>query len=166
MKKPLLLGAAFVVAACVSAQDPKVAAAAPPEVAQSACRAAPKDLVVKDLEVGEGRELIPRASVTVFYTGWLYDGCKPDLKGTMFDSNRERSVPFGFIVGVGRVVKGWDEGVIGMKEKGHKRLLIIPANKAYGDRAVGDKIPPNSTLVFEVDTVGIGFYPSAAGPQK
>ena len=160
MKKPLLLlGAALAMAACAPAQDPKAAAAAPSEAAQPACQAAPKNLVVKDLNVGEGRELIPRASVMVFYTGWLYDGCKPDMKGAMFDSNRERPAPFGFIVGVGRVVKGWDEGVVGMKEKGHKRLLIIPADKAYGDRAVSDKIPPNSTLVFEVETVGIGYYP-------
>jgi FKBP-type peptidyl-prolyl cis-trans isomerase FkpA len=153
--------AALVAAACASAQDPKPASAAKKtaEEAQPACQPTPKDLVVKDITPGEGRDLIPRASVMVFYTGWLYDGCKPDLKGAMFDSNRERPVPFGLVVGVGRVIKGWDEGLVGMKEKGAKRLLIIPPEKGYGEKGSGEKIPPNAALVFEVDTVGIGYYP-------
>ena len=89
------------------------------------------------------------------YTGWLYDPCKPDHKGDMFDTSQGRSTPFGFIVGAGRVIKGWDEGVLGMKEGG-KRMLIIPPEKAYGSQNVGGgKIPPNSTLVFEVDVYNI-----------
>jgi FKBP-type peptidyl-prolyl cis-trans isomerase FkpA len=150
--------AAFAVA-CASAQDPKsTAPARSAEAATPACKPVPTELVVKDLKQGEGRPLIPRASVMVFYTGWLYDGCKADFKGAQFDSNRERPVPFGLMVGAGRVMKGWDEGLVGMKEKGGKRLLIIPPEKAYGDKAQGN-IPANSALVFEVDTVGIGFYP-------
>jgi FKBP-type peptidyl-prolyl cis-trans isomerase FkpA len=158
----VLLFAAMALAACASQEPPKAAAPSKAkEDAQPACQATPKDLVVKDLQVGEGRDVVPRASVMVFYTGWLYDGCKPDFKGAQFDSNRERPVPFGLVVGAGRVIKGWDEGLLGMKEKGAKRLLIIPPDKAYGAAGIGDKIPPNSALVFEVDTVGIGFYPQA-----
>lgn len=164
MNQKIVIGAALVLAACASAQDPKpVVAAKSPADAQPRCQASPKDLVVKDLKVGEGRDLIPRASVMVQYTGWLYDGCKEDLKGAKFDSSLDRPAPFGFMVGAGRVIKGWDEGVIGMKEKGHRRLLIIPADKAYGEKGAGDRIPPNAALVFEIETVQIGFYPGAPG---
>ena len=154
-------------AACASAQDPKPAAATPAPAkatsaeAQPKCQASPKELVVKDLEPGSGRPLIPRASVLVWYTGWLYDGCKPDFKGAQFDSNRTRPVPFGVVVGGGRVIKGWDEGLVGMKEKA-KRLLIIPADKAYGEKGAGNGlIPPNAALVFEVETLTIQYYPQA-----
>jgi FKBP-type peptidyl-prolyl cis-trans isomerase len=117
---------------------------------------------VKDLEPGTGRELIPRASVMVNYTGWLYDGCKPDLKGNMFDTSANRGVPFGVVVGGGKVIKGWDEGLVGMRERGAKRVLIIPPDKGYGEKGAGNVIPPNSTLVFEIETVGIGYYPPDA----
>jgi FKBP-type peptidyl-prolyl cis-trans isomerase len=161
----VFLCTALIAAACASAPDPKSAPAMKTADQQPpACQPMPKELVVKDLSPGEGRDLIPRASVMVFYTGWLYDGCKADLKGAMFDSNRERPVPFGLVVGVGRVIKGWDEGLVGMKEKGAKRLLIIPPDKAYGEKGTGEKIPPNAALVFEVDTVGIGYYPQPQNP--
>jgi FKBP-type peptidyl-prolyl cis-trans isomerase FkpA len=149
-------------AACASAQDPKPAAAPAPTSAeaQPKCQPSPTELVVKDLEPGSGRALIPKASVLVWYTGWLYDGCKPDFKGAMFDSNRTKPVPFGVVVGGGRVIKGWDEGLVGMKEKA-KRLLIIPAHKAYGEKGAGNVIPPNAALVFEVETLSIQYYPQA-----
>ncbi len=108
--------------------------------------------------------MITRTGLMVTYTGWLYDGCKADLKGALFDK-WDRPVPFGFIVGAGRVIKGWDEGVPGMKEKGAKRLLIIPPDKAYGEKGAGDKIPPNAALVFEIETFGIGYYPTAPAKQ-
>jgi FKBP-type peptidyl-prolyl cis-trans isomerase len=92
--------------------------------------------------------------VLVGYTGWLYDPCKPDHKGEMFDTSAGRPTPFGLIVGTGRVIQGWDEGLIGMREKG-KRLLIIPPDKAYGAKGAGDKIPPNATLVFEVELLQV-----------
>ena len=158
-----ILAAAFVAAGCAAQADSRPVAAKKAEEAP-ACKATPKELVVKDLQVGEGRELIPRSSVLVQYTGWLYDGCKADLKGAQFDSSRDKPVPFGFMVGAGRVIKGWDEGVVGMKEKGGKRLLIIPPDKAYGEKGVGERIPPNAALVFEIETVQIGYYPPAAGP--
>jgi FKBP-type peptidyl-prolyl cis-trans isomerase FkpA len=141
---------------CAVARDPKPAT--PP---QSACAPAPKELVVKDLKPGSGAKAVGvRNSVLVTYTGWVYDGCAKDFKGPQFDSNAGRPVPFGFMVGAGKVIKGWDEGLVGMKETG-KRLLIIPPDKAYGERAIGDKIPANSTLVFEVDLNQIAFQPGA-----
>ena len=103
----------------------------------------------------------------VHYTGWLYDGCKPDFKGAMFDTSTTRPVPFGVVVGAGRVIKGWDEGLIGMKEKGHKRLLIIPPDKAYGEKGAANVIPPNAALVFEIETIAVGFYPQPSeAPSK
>jgi len=158
--------AALLTGACASAQEAKPTAAAPAKAAsaeaQPKCQASPKDLVVKDLETGTGRELIPKASVMVNYTGWLYDGCKPDLKGNMFDTSANRGVPFGVVVGGGKVIKGWDEGLVGMRERGAKRLLIIPPDKGYGEKGAGNVIPPNSTLVFEIETVAIGYYPPDA----
>ncbi len=118
---------------------------------KSKCEAPPKELVVKDIKVGTGKDVVFRTPVLVGYTGWLYDPCAPDHKGEMFDTSEKRSSPLGLIVGAGKVIKGWDEGLVGMKEDG-QRLLIIPPDKAYGDREMaGGKIPPNSTLVFEVN---------------
>ena len=161
MKSKFILAVALVASACAAAKEAPVAATTKAsEDAQPRCLATPKDLIVKDVTVGEGRDVIPLSSVMVHYTGWIYDGCKADLKGAQFDSSHSRPVPFGFRVGAGRVIKGWDEGVVGMKEKGGKRVLIIPPDKGYGAEGKGEKIPPNSALVFEIETVGIGYYPS------
>ncbi|HET7401126.1 MAG TPA: FKBP-type peptidyl-prolyl cis-trans isomerase [Usitatibacter sp.] len=122
------------------------------------CQPPPKDLVVKDLQEGTGKVVQFRSAVLVGYTGWTYDGCKPDFKGAEFDSSKNRPTPFGLVVGAGRVIKGWDEGLIGMKEKG-KRLLVIPPDKAYGARSPTPLIPPNSTLVFEIELVQIITQP-------
>ena len=93
--------------------------------------------------------------MTVNYTGWLYDEKAADNKGKQFDTSNNRGLPFGFVVGVGRVIKGWDEGVPGMKVGG-KRTLIIPSDMAYGERDVGGGlIPANSALVFDVELVEI-----------
>jgi FKBP-type peptidyl-prolyl cis-trans isomerase FkpA len=137
-------------------------AATPEGKPPAACAPPPTELVVKDITPGTGQAVRFRSAVTVGYTGWVYDGCKADFKGAEFDSSRDRQVPFGFMVGAGRVIKGWDEGLIGMKEKG-KRLLIIPASKAYGEREMaGGKIPANSTLVFEIDLAQIVYQPGEA----
>jgi len=130
-----------------------------PRLAQSSapggCAPPPRELVMKDLAPGSGTETVRfRTLALVTYTGWLYDGCKPDLKGEQFDTSEGRPTPFGFMVGAGKVIKGWDEGLIGMKEHG-RRLLVIPPDKAYGERAAGPIIKPNSTLVFEVELVKI-----------
>jgi FKBP-type peptidyl-prolyl cis-trans isomerase len=95
-----------------------------------------------DVKVGEGAEAKAGGTVTVHYTGWL-------VNGTKFDSSRDRGQPFSFPLGAGRVIKGWDEGVAGMKPGG-VRKLIIPAALGYGARGIGP-IPPNSILIFEVE---------------
>ena len=127
-----------------------------------ACAPPPKELVLKDVEPGNGDVVAFRSAILVQYTGWLYDGCAPDLKGEQFDTSKGRPTPFGFIVGAGRVIKGWDEGVLGMKVGG-KRTLVIPPDKGYGERgAGGGKIPPNATLVFDVEVVAIPGPPPAS----
>lgn len=154
----MALAVAFSTASTAQEARPAAAAAASPKCA--APKPPPTGLEKKDLAEGTGRVVKFRTAVLAHYTGWLYDGCAPDLKGTEFDSSRGRPTPFGFVVGAGRVIKGWDEGVLGMKEKGSKRLLVIPAHLGYGDRTIGDgKIPANSTLVFEVEIVDIVYQP-------
>jgi FKBP-type peptidyl-prolyl cis-trans isomerase FkpA len=147
-----LVFAAAIVAGCASQPDSKPAAAAAAP-SKAACPSPPSELVTQDLAPGTGQAVKFRSAVLVRYTGWLYDGCAKDFKGAQFDSNAESPVPFGVMVGVGRVIQGWDEGLIGLKEKG-KRRLVIPPGKAYGSRDLG-KIPPNSTLVFDVELVQI-----------
>jgi len=169
----LSLAAAALAAGCAQTPESKPAAtaAAPAPAAASApaakpgCVAAPRELQVKDIDPGKGDERVRfRTAVLVGYTGWLYDGCKADLKGEMFDTSVGRPVPFSVMVGVGRVIQGWDEGLVGMKEGG-KRLLVIPANKAYGERSPTPKIPPNSTLVFEVEIAKILQQPPEPQPK-
>ncbi|MBL29105.1 MAG: peptidylprolyl isomerase [Rhodospirillaceae bacterium] len=109
-----------------------------------ASQAVAADLKIEDLEVGTGATATPGSTVTVDYTGWLEDGTK-------FDSSLDRNDPFTFQLGAGRVIKGWDQGIEGMKEGG-VRKLTIPPEMAYGNRAVGGGlIPANSTLIFEVE---------------
>jgi FKBP-type peptidyl-prolyl cis-trans isomerase FkpA len=111
-------------------------------------------LKYEDLVEGTGAAAKAGDSVSVHYTGWLLD-VKTDGNGAKFDSSLDRRSPFGFPLGAGRVIKGWDEGVAGMKVGG-KRRLIIPANLAYGSRGAGGAIPPNADLVFEVELLKIG----------
>jgi FKBP-type peptidyl-prolyl cis-trans isomerase FkpA len=114
----------------------------------------PTALVSIDRVVGEGPAAASGEPVLVHYTGYLWDASKPDNKGATFDSSVGKPTPLGFIIGAGRVIKGWDEGIVGMKVGG-QRTLIIPPEKAYGERGAGAKIPPNSTLVFDVELMGI-----------
>jgi FKBP-type peptidyl-prolyl cis-trans isomerase len=104
-------------------------------------------LIYEELVLGEGEEAISGQHVTVHYTGWLTDGTK-------FDSSKDRGDPFSFHLGKGQVIKGWDEGVAGMKVGG-RRKLTIPAQLGYGARGAGGVIPPNATLVFEVELLEI-----------
>lgn len=106
----------------------------------------PEGLVVEDIVVGEGIEATPGSVVVAHYIGTLEDG-------TVFDSSVSRGVPFSFVLGVGQVIRGWDLGIQGMKVGG-KRKLTIPADLAYGDRAIGS-IPANSTLHFEVELLDV-----------
>lgn len=107
-----------------------------------------------DQKVGEGKEAIPGTNVKVHYTGWLYDPSKPDGHGNKFDSSVDRGEPFMFFLGGGQVIQGWDEGVAGMKVGG-KRTLIIPPHMGYGAYGAGGVIPPNATLLFDVELLGV-----------
>lgn len=107
-----------------------------------------------DEKQGSGTEAAAGKAVIVHYTGWLYDASVPDGHGAKFDSSRDRKVPFGFVLGAGRVIKGWDEGVAGMKVGG-RRLLVIPPDMAYGERGAGGVIPPNATLLFDVELLDV-----------
>lgn len=107
-----------------------------------------------DVNAGTGAEAVAGKNVVVHYTGWLYDPAKADGHGTKFDSSVDRKTPFGFALGAGRVIKGWDEGVAGMKVGG-KRTLVIPPAMAYGDRGAGALILPNATLVFDVELLEV-----------
>jgi FKBP-type peptidyl-prolyl cis-trans isomerase FkpA len=107
-------------------------------------------LQFEDTVVGTGAEAKPGRNVTVHYTGWLFENGE---QGAKFDSSKDRSDPFIFPLGAGMVIKGWDEGVQGMKEGG-QRTLIIPADLGYGARGAGGVIPPNATLKFEVELLG------------
>lgn len=107
-----------------------------------------------DTKQGVGAEAVSGKPILVHYTGWLYDPAAPGGKGTKFDSSRDRMVPFGFFLGAGKVIRGWDEGVVGMRVGG-QRQLIIPPQLGYGERGAGGVIPPNATLIFDVELVEV-----------
>lgn len=112
------------------------------------------EMIKTDVVVGEGAEAAAGMNVSVHYTGWLYDEAAPDHKGEKFDSSRDRGTPFEFPLGGGRVIKGWDQGVAGMKVGG-QRILTIPPEMGYGARGAGGVIPPNATLIFDVELLGV-----------
>ena len=109
-------------------------------------------LIVDDKVVGNGAEAKAGKKVSVHYTGWLFYGGE---RGKKFDSSKDRGEPFEFPLGAGHVIKGWDEGVAGMKVGG-TRVLTIPPQLGYGARGAGGVIPPNATLIFEVELLGVG----------
>ena len=112
------------------------------------------DLQRIDVAVGEGDAATAGDEVSVHYTGWLYDQDAPDRRGAKFDSSRDRGQPFVFRLGTGRVIRGWDEGVEGMR-RGGRRELHIPAFLGYGAEGAGRVIPPGASLVFEVELLDI-----------
>ena len=107
-----------------------------------------------DTKEGTGTEARKGTMVRVHYTGWLFDPSKPDKKGTKFDSSRDRNEAFDFRLGAGEVISGWDEGVAGMKTGG-TRVLTIPPGMAYGRSGAGGVIPPNATLVFDIELLEV-----------
>ncbi len=111
----------------------------------------PSGLQYEDSIVGTGAAASSGQNVTVHYTGWLYDN---GTQGAKFDSSKDRNDPFKFSLGAGMVIRGWDEGVLGMLVGG-ARTLIIPPSLAYGARGAGGVIPPNATLKFDVELLGV-----------
>lgn len=132
----------------------------PPAAAPTAGATAPiAELQKTDIVKGTGEGISAGQQAVVHYTGWVYDPAAPDHKGKQFDSSRERGRPFRFVIGAGRVIKGWDEGVQGM-QPGGQRQLVIPSDLAYGPTgAGGGVIPPNATLLFDVELLAIEDAP-------
>jgi len=122
-------------------------------LAHATTAAAADSLVKTDSAVGKGKEAVAGKTVEVNYTGWLYDAKAPNHRGKQFDSSVGRG-PFSFPLGAGRVIKGWDEGVAGMKVGG-RRTLVIPPELAYGKRGAAGVIPPDATLVFDVELLDV-----------
>ncbi len=114
----------------------------------------PSGLIYEDTAPGGGAAASAGQRVKVHYTGWFYDPTAKNNRGKKFDSSKDRGEPFGFNLGAGEVIRGWDEGVQGMLVGG-TRVLTIPADLGYGERGAGGVIPPNATLVFEVDLISV-----------
>ena len=108
-------------------------------------------LIIEDITIGSGAEALAGMGISVHYTGWLFNDGK---QGAKFDSSKDRGQPFEFPLGAGHVIKGWDEGFAGMKVGG-VRKLTIPPEMGYGVRGAGGVIPPNATLLFEVELLGV-----------
>ena len=111
----------------------------------------PSGLQYEDMITGSGADAAKGNHVAVHYTGWLYNN---GVAGAKFDSSKDRGQPFRFPLGGGQVIRGWDEGVAGMKVGGTRRL-VIPPELGYGARGAGGVIPPNATLLFEVELLGV-----------
>ena len=114
----------------------------------------PSGLQYEDIVPGSGATAASGNNVSVHYTGWLYDAAAPQRRGRKFDSSKDRNRPFEFELDGGQVIRGWDEGVQGMLVGG-TRVLTIPPELGYGARGAGGVIPPNATLVFEVELLGV-----------
>ncbi|HEU4487178.1 MAG TPA: FKBP-type peptidyl-prolyl cis-trans isomerase [Povalibacter sp.] len=144
----LLILALGVLAACKPATPPP----APP--AAAAEDAAIDQLLINEVAIGTGDPIGNGQTAVVHYTGWLYDPAAPDHKGTKFDSSRDKGQPFRFVVGGGKVIQGWDQGVLGMSVGG-QRELVVPSRLAYGEAGAGGVIPPGATLLFDVELLAI-----------
>jgi FKBP-type peptidyl-prolyl cis-trans isomerase len=143
----------FLAAACLC-QAPPGRAAEP--TAPAAPTGEPQaTLLVTDLVQGIGDVALPGMNAIVHYTGWLYDAAAPDQRGRKFDSSHDRGRPLSFPLGAGRVIRGWDQGIVGMKVGGTRRL-VIPPDFGYGGRNIGNGlIPPFSTLLFEIELLAV-----------
>jgi FKBP-type peptidyl-prolyl cis-trans isomerase FkpA len=161
----LLAFGALLIAACGSAEKPQSIQAIPDNAADMTVASiesvqVTEGLSSKTILQGEGAVAQPGQMAVVHYTGWLYDPEAPDNRGQKFDSSVDRGAHFRFPIGAGRVIRGWDEGVVGMKV-GEVRELTIAPEMGYGDRGAGGVIPPGATLVFVVELAGLEGTPSA-----
>jgi FKBP-type peptidyl-prolyl cis-trans isomerase FkpA len=138
------------VAACSGDDSGSQDEAQPPAMADSGITT----LQQTDVKPGTGAEARPGMTVRVHYTGWLYDAAAPEKRGRKFDSSKDGNSPFDFRLGAGEVIEGWDKGVAGMKVGG-TRMLTIPPAMGYGSRGAGGVIPPNATLLFEVELLDV-----------
>lgn len=139
------LAGALALAACKPQTPPPAADSTEPAITE---------LVKNDVAIGTGEPIVAGQIAVVHYTGWLYDPAAPDHQGRKFDSSRDRGQPFRFAVGAGSVIPGWDQGVVGM-QVGGRRLLIVPSALGYGPRGAGGVIPPNATLLFDIELLAI-----------
>jgi FKBP-type peptidyl-prolyl cis-trans isomerase len=143
MRLRSILTAALLVSACaIAAKENPVTAPLP------------TTLEMTDVKPGKGAAITAGQTAVVHYTGWLYSQSAADHKGKKFDSSRDRNEPFSFQVGGGEVIGGWDQGVVGMQAGGQRRLVIPPA-LGYGARGAGGVIPPNATLLFDIELLSI-----------
>ena len=154
-----MLVSAFAIAGCGGEEELAPPPPPPPEPAAhppAPPPAKPEEVLqVTDVVQGIGDEALPGLVVVVHYTGWLYDPAAPEQRGKKFDSSRDRFQPFSFPLGAGHVIKGWEQGVPGMRVGGVRRL-VIPPSLGYGDRNIDNGlIPPFSTLLFEVELLGL-----------
>ena len=153
MKKWIALSAlSAMLAAPLAAQDAKAPAKDAEKKEESKMHRTPSGLQYEDTVVGTGATPQKGQTCVMHYTGWLWEN---NAKGKKFDSSVDRGTPFQFKLGQGQVIRGWDEGIATM-QVGGKRTLIIPANLAYGARGAGGVIPPNATLMFDVELLKVG----------
>jgi FKBP-type peptidyl-prolyl cis-trans isomerase FkpA len=155
----MLCALATSVAQAQTPAAPATAADAPPPpplvVGSATPGPAAEQLIVTDTKIGTGKEATTGATVFMHYSGWLYRPLAKNMHGKLFDSSIPRGEPLDFVLGAGRVIKGWDQGIQGMKVGG-KRTLIIPSELAYGSRpSPGSGIPPNSALIFDVELMDV-----------
>jgi FKBP-type peptidyl-prolyl cis-trans isomerase len=145
----LMLSLVVLAAACAKKEEPQQTTPTPLPTTNMPPQSTTTvtELKTEDLKAGTGAAAVAGKRVTVHYTGWL-------TNGTKFDSSKDHGQPFSFQLGAGEVIKGWDQGVAGMKVGG-VRKLTIPASLGYGTRGAGGVIPPNATLVFEVELLGV-----------
>ena len=149
-----LFAATFALLACQPSASNGQSAGSESAAAVSEAPKEITELQTIDTQEGDGALAEKGKNIIVHYTGWLYDPSQDDNKGAKFDSSLDRNQPFAFPLGAGRVIRGWDEGFAGM-QVGGKRTLIIPPDMGYGARGAGAAIPPNSTLLFEVELLEV-----------
>lgn len=161
MSPSFLVARSIILASAVAVTLLARSASSPAQTPETAPTLSPSKMDAKvtqmqktDTIVGTGAEATVGKVAVVHYTGWLYEGASADKKGRKFDSSLDRGSPFSFPVGAGRVIRGWDEGIAGMRVGG-RRTLVIPPDMAYGSRGAGGVIPPDATLVFEVELLDV-----------